>query len=373
MARNRSNRLLKGMRANVRATERTLAKDRMADYRAAMDVNEAIFRNLFGYQARVGRRLTTQNKRLLEMMGRVVANQRMGARDLRRSLHAAGAGIMADAVAAAGAPAGAELRAGTQVTKAQQRLGRGLARTGSLVMQLAETGAREAEASAQAALAQALQARTQEDVQMVAQMRHDAYMAQLQHQLALEQMEKEFEIAKKRFIFEQKAATGQLGNQGEVISSLADKLGTVSVDMRNYLMENPEATWPEVQQHLVNTGAVTEAELQHPAYAALFNALRRGQIGRGPGMLQPTVDAILVVLRQIWPDYARYDRIRQLVENSIRYHAALEARTAPPASPASRPEGAIGVSDGDGIYYDINRVVVVPNKPDTAVGPRGGS
>lgn len=337
------------MRANVRTTRRALARDRMRDYRVARDVNEAIFQNLAGFQARVGRRLTRQNERLLARMGRVARRGQALSRDLRAELAQGAVGMMSDATGAAFAPARVALKGGQQVTQAQLKLGRGIARTGNLALQLAQAGAAEAEAGAEAALAEALQARTQEDVRLVAQMKHDVLMAKLQHQLALEQMEKEFELAKKRMLFEQKLATGQLGGEGKVVTSMAEDLARVSIDMRNYLMKNPDASVAEVLSHLTETGVLTEAEAQHPAYARLADILIKSNIGRGPGTAEPTLDAILNVIRHFWPNYSKYKRLRNLAEQTLRYYASLSALSADrAANPKPELEQATLVRAGRG-------------------------
>lgn len=331
---------LKQALQEVRATKKALARDRMRDYRVARDVNEAIFKNLAGYQARVGRRLTKQNRRLLEAMERVATRgERLSAKTRDEVIRALFSGRLMGRGGAYG-PARVTLKAGEQVTEAQQKMGRGLARTGNLALQLAEAGAAEAQASAEAALAQALQARTAEDVRLVAQMQHDVLMAKLQHQLALEQMEKEAELAKKQMLFEQKLAAGQLGKEGGVVASMTEELARVSIAMREYVAANPDTTPAEVLQHLVTTGVLTPEEAQQPPYARLADIIVRSQLTRGPGTLQPTVEAILMVIRHFWPNYAKYDRLRALAEKTIRYYGSLGAAPAQPSLPTPTPSPA---------------------------------
>lgn len=354
-------------RRDIRRSERALRDDRMADYRVARSQEDAIFSALSRSLRQTGRRVSRQNERVLDRMAALVARQRAGRRTVARAERGATeryGGALAGEAADAFRPARTSAATGTQAARAAQRSGERSAGAADRIVDIAQAGAKEARASADYAVAQALSQRGQADAALIAQQRHEVNMARIQQQFAMAQLEQQkqldFEYWKKQQNFLQ---NGGFGKDGQSSSLVGEDLASLMPTIRQAFDDNPEATATEVLQGL---GDNVSPE-QVPYVLRLIQTVKNRGLFGGPspsGTYDEGVKAVvdsMVALNPEWDKPKLRRALEKAVEAQLRmtYNAAAQQAL---ASEAASPEGGGGV---DPASYDSG----LPSFPGRTSGP----
>lgn len=357
----------KAERRSIRQSANALERDRMSDFRFAGSQLDAIYGALAKTRRKVGKRITSQNARILDRMAGIVARQRQGSRRVTgaqaESVSRYG-GAIAGAVGEQFKPATTMARTGKADALAGQAVGLKEAKTDQTILGIAEAGAAEARAGADYALAQALAERTNQDVTLIAQQKHDLAMAKIQQRFQLAAMEKQADLDyanwKKQQEFLQGGAAGVLGQQA---STTGETLAALMPEVRAALADSPEASVQDILGQLDTTALSQEEQL----YLAklIQNVKTRGLFGEGAGTgsYDAGIDAIVDAMVALNPELAKKDKLMKALKAAIEAqlratynrisaaHAreALEADAEAPATPSVGQGGGASLASIYGV------------------------
>lgn len=305
----------KAERRSIRQSENALERDRMSDFRFAGSQLDAIYGALAKTRRKVGKRITVQNERILARMAGIVAKQRQGS---RRAIGAEAESVRRYGGAIAGA-VGEQFKPGSTVAKsgvkdalAGQAVGLHEAKTDQTILGIAEAGAAEARAGADYALSQALAERTNQDVALIAQQKHDLAMAKLQQRFAIEMAEKQADLELRNAKKLADAARLQEGTGAAGATLVAEDLAALYPEVRSALYENPEMSVADIM-----------ATLDVPAGGELYVAQlirvvkNRGLQSGDTGSYAASVDAILDTMLFNNPEWRKKPKLIETLKKAI--------------------------------------------------------
>lgn len=299
---------VKKMQQQLKETKKALAAERQADFKWAQGSTDAIYAALGKSLRRRGQRVTTMNQRMLERMGKVVARSNAFNAKTQAAVSKAAPGALAGEAAAAMKPATTAAQAAVQRAENQIRHANAQAFNTQQATVRQQAIADQAQAGAEFATAEALATRTQEDVALVAQMRHDIAMAKLQHKFDMEMYEKQKQEAEK--------ADPQSGAAAvETATLLANAVPIIrQVQAEN----NGKATVQAVMAALQEAGLVSGGDANEALFVAKLVARVNSMPAQpqGTGGYEAMADAILSVILANTP-VKLSDKLRKKLRDMI--------------------------------------------------------
>lgn len=256
----------------VRRAKKTLRRSREKDFSTTNDVNAAIFANLMKTSKRSARRLTRHNGRMVDkVMAGKESLERSGRKSVRRFRSDAQGGMLGGAEEVMAGQVKTAARAGNVQAKGQAKAAKTIDRSAQGLIDIFKSGAREANASAKALTADALNQRAQADATTVAQMIHDERMVKLQAELQAEQARKEFERQKKLFGLEEKAAQAEIGNGFQAMKPAVTVFSNAVPEILKLSADGMSPT--EIIASLVGSSIITQEDAQSPTIMSLVRNL----------------------------------------------------------------------------------------------------
>ena len=227
----------KKAKRHIRQFEKASAKDLRKDKKETARVIDAAFESVSTAHKGGKKRLNRYNRGRIE---KVLAMQdrmgKAGRRDVERVASRVDrfgdmGGMLSQSYRKSTKNAQAGAKTGRATVEAGRKLVESVDETSRTALGIAEAGAREAEAGAEAALHDSVGVRAQADAARAAEMRFQLAQTRLQHQLAIKQMEKQAEIDRKNLEIQQKAAQSTLGGSFAGIKAAASQLSTIGNDI----------------------------------------------------------------------------------------------------------------------------------------------